>query len=138
MNTTKYLNKYLLFIKSFETELRKEYNIPIHENTWNYMVNHSNRKGKIGEYEYMLHGAGFTVKKNDIICEYDRAPLNHYNIKFSFWKFKNFIETSYSQIIIDDAQLKSDLLEMIFTNTLSWLIIDDINWNIYQANLTKD
>ncbi|SEH45582.1 DUF6896 domain-containing protein [Chryseobacterium culicis] len=136
INTKKLLEEYLVFIVNFESVLKKEYDIPKNINIWSYLVERKYKKGTVATYNYICHGSGFTVEKNGIICEYDKAPLNEYDIKFSFWKFKNFIETNHMQIIIDDSILKKDLSDLITANIVSWLIIDGINWNIYQTNFT--
>ncbi|KFF11696.1 hypothetical protein IW15_15945 [Chryseobacterium soli] len=136
MSTNKLLKEYLTFIVDFHNVIRKEYNISNNENIWSYIIEKELEKGTVGVYNYIRHGSGFTVEKNEVICEYDIAPLNEYDIKFSFWKFKNFIETNYKQIIIEDSLLKKDLSDMITANILSWLITDGINWNIYQINFT--
>ncbi|MFP3833592.1 DUF6896 domain-containing protein [Chryseobacterium sp. SIMBA_028] len=132
----KLLEEYLIFIVNFESVLKKEYDIPNDKNIWSHMVEKKYEKGIAGTYNYVRHGSGFTVEKNGIICEYDKAPLNEYDIKFSFWKFKNFIETAHIQVIIEDVVLKKDLSDLITANILSWLITDGINWNIYQTNFT--
>lgn len=136
MNTKKLLEEYLIFIVNFESILKEDYNIPNDKNVWSYMVEKRHERGTIGTYSYICHGSGFTLEKNGIICEYDKAPLNEYDVKFSFWKFKNFIETNHTQIIIEDSILEKDLSDLISANIVSWLITDGINWNIYQTNFT--
>lgn len=134
MNTKKILIEYIDFIKDFEDNIKKEKNVPNNENIWSYMTNNLINNGNINSYKFIRHGSGFTVEKNTVVCEYDKAPLNKYDIKFSFWKFKNFIESSYKEIVIDEILLKKDLSDMIEEGILNWLIIDNINWNIYQTN----
>ena len=133
MDTRKNLMEYIDFINEFEQTIKKENNIPDNENIWSYMINNSEIKGTVASYKYNLHGSGFTIEKDTIICEYDKAPLNEYDIKFSFWKFKNFIESNYKGILIDDDILKKDLSDMVDKNLLKWLITDGVNWNIYQT-----
>lgn len=137
MNTQKLLIEYINFIKDFEDTLKKENNISDNENIWSYMVSKFINKGIVNPYKFIRHGSGFTVENNTIVCEYDKAPLNEFDIKFSFWKFKNFIESNYKEIIIDENTLRNDLSNMVNEKILSWLIIDGINWNIYQANFIK-
>jgi len=134
MDTRKNLREYIDFINEFEQTIKKEKNIPDNENIWSYMINNSEIKGTVASYKYNLHGSGFTIEKDTIICEYDKAPLNEYDIKFSFWKFKNFIESNHKGILIDNEILKKDLYDMVDENLLQWLITDGINWNIYQTN----
>ncbi|SEN11505.1 hypothetical protein SAMN05421856_1191 [Chryseobacterium taichungense] len=134
MNTNKILIEYIDFIKDFEDTIKREKNISNNENIWSYMVSNLIDKENINSYKFIRHGSGFTVEKNAVVCEYDKAPLNEYDIKFSFWKFKNFIESSYKEIVVDQIALKNDLSHMIEKGILHWLIIDDINWNIYQTN----
>lgn len=135
MNTEKKLEEYIAFINKFEEAIKKENNIPKNENIWSYMTSNFNIKGSVASYKYMRHGSGFTVEKDAVVCEYDKAPLNDYDIKFSFWKFRNFIASSYKEITIDDDILRKDLSDLIDKNILKWLIIDGVNWNIYQTNL---
>ncbi|WP_375181828.1 hypothetical protein [Chryseobacterium sp.] len=137
MDTRKKLTEYIDFIQKFEETVRKEDSIPDNVNIWSYMISNSKVKGTVASYKYILHGSGFIVEKDTFICEYDKAPLNEFDIKFSFWKFKSFIESNYKGIIIDDDMLKKDLSYMINKNVLAWLIIDGINWNIYQTNFTN-
>ncbi len=132
MNTKKKLEDYIKFIKNFEDAIKKENNIPTNENIWSYMTDKFVDYGTADSYKFTRHGSGFSIKKDMIVCEYDKAPLNDYDIKFSYWKFKNFIESNYKEIIIDNI-LKKDLSDMIDENIISWLIIDGVNWNIYQT-----
>jgi len=136
MDTKKILIEYINFIKDFEDTIKKENSLSNNENIWNYMISKFINKGTINSYKFIRHGSGFTVEKDKVVCEYDKAPLNEYDIKFSFWKFKNFIESNYKAIIIDENMLRSDLSDMIDKGIVSWLIIDKINMNIYQTNFT--
>lgn len=133
MDTKKKLNDYLNFIKKFEFSVKRNYDIPSDENVWSYMVAQNINNGIVDSYNFTRHGSGFLVKKDMVVCEYDKAPLNEYEVKFSFWKFKNFLESNYPQIIINDNILRQELSNMIDEGFLNWLIIDNINWNVYQA-----
>ncbi|MET3036908.1 hypothetical protein ABXT08_12435 [Chryseobacterium sp. NRRL B-14859] len=135
ISSKKILKEYLNFIADFEKEIKREKNIPKEENIWNYMIKNSDRTGIIKSYRYTVHGSGFKIEKDHIICEYDKAPLNEYEIKFSFWKFKIFVETNFNGFLINEHTLKKDLYNMVSEDILSWLIIDGVIWNIYQANL---
>ncbi len=133
MNTKQKLDDYINFIKNFENSVKKNFEISSSENIWSYMIDQNINNGIVDSYNFTLHGSGFLVKKDIIVCEYDKAPLNEYEIKFSFWKFKNFIESNYPKIDINDNVLKEELSNLIDENILNWLIIDGINWNVYQA-----
>ena len=136
ISTKELLKEYIIFIANFENTLRTEYKIPNEVNIWSYAIDKKIKKGIVTTYNYVCHGSGFTIENNGIICEYDKAPINKHDIKFSFWKFKNFIETRYKHIIVEDHTLKKDLADMIDMKFLEWLIIDEINWNIYQTSFT--
>ncbi|OPC58137.1 hypothetical protein DSC47_11280 [Elizabethkingia miricola] len=136
IGTKDLLKEYIIFIANFENALKAKYKIPNEVSIWSYITDRKIKKGIVAVYNYTYHGSGFTVENNGIICEYDKAPINKHDIKFSLWKFKKFIETNHKQLIIEDHILRKDLTDMIDLRFLEYLIIDGINWNIYQTSFT--
>jgi hypothetical protein len=83
------LEKYVQMIKDFEQKMILKYDL--NENPWCKSGILFDRKDAIEEYNYYFHGTGCTLEKNGIICEYDVTLLKDKQIKFSLWKFSEFV-----------------------------------------------
>jgi hypothetical protein len=57
--------------------------------------------GIIGAYQYFYHGGGCKLEKDGVVCEFDYLPENGYPIKFSIWKFGEYIKTNPNGTILD-------------------------------------
>ncbi|WP_108807665.1 DUF6896 domain-containing protein [Aquimarina spinulae] len=125
------LKKYVDFIREFENSLTSEFDI--NGNIWNRSGKDFPKSGKVKDYQYKFHGAGCEVIKNDIICEYDIAPLNGRDIKFSPWKFSKFIESHPDLNIINRHDLELGLLFLVNEKKISKLIIDGIETGVYEV-----
>ncbi|WP_282088453.1 DUF6896 domain-containing protein [Aquimarina algiphila] len=127
----KELELYISFIKDFEKELSVKHGIS--DDFWNKSGKDFPKKGTTENYIYNFHGAGCTIEQNDIICEYDTAPLNGNNIKFSPWKFFNFIKTHPKLNTISKEDLESGLQLLLTKKKISKLVINDIQTGVYQV-----
>ncbi len=125
------LKLYVNFIKDFEKELSEKYKIS--SDFWNKSGVDFPKKGTTENYIYNFHGAGCTVEKGNVICEYDTAPLNGYDIKFSPWKLSNFIETHPDLKSINREDLESGLHLLVEKKKISKLIISGIETGVYQV-----
>lgn len=52
------------------------------------------KSGKIGQYDFLYHGAGCRLEKEGIVCEFDFLPENEFPIKFTNWEISEFIKTN--------------------------------------------
>jgi len=87
----KVLSTYSSLIKNFENALIEKYSLD--SNPWNHAGKLFDKKGSFNGYEYYYHGAGCTLKFNDLIIEYDYAPVNEYDIKFTKDAILSFINS---------------------------------------------
>lgn len=120
-------------IKDFEQEMIFKYKL--NENPWCKAGILFERRGHIKGYDYNFHGAGCTLIKNGIICEYDVTLLTKKEIKFSLWKFSEFIRThpDYSDKEYSMEYIDKKLSELIDIKILSWLEIEGKVFKIYQV-----
>lgn len=127
----KILEDYIQFIRNFEKLMIEEYKLK--QNPFFNAGILFDRKGHINGYQYSYHGAGCTLQKDGIICEYDFVPLKGKEIEFSLWKFSEFIRThpDYKDYNISET-LEIELLKLIDEKVLSWLEIEGRIYKIYQ------
>ncbi|CAA7193828.1 DUF6896 domain-containing protein [Chryseobacterium potabilaquae] len=129
MNTLKYIESYRNFILEFEASIKKEYGI--NDNIYNYLNVLFERKGNLGRYEYLFHGAGCRIMSKGIICEYDFLDYDgNTQYQFSVWKLKTFIESFYDKNI-DQSALKESLDTLVVNNKLKKLVIEGRVFDIY-------
>ncbi|MCK8523272.1 hypothetical protein M0D21_16955 [Aquimarina sp. D1M17] len=126
------LKIYIQFVEKFEQELTSKYKIP--DNFWNKSNANFPKKGSTDSFKYSFHGAGCRVEKKGIVCEYDIAPLNENHIKFSPWKFFNFIETNpdLKKLSREDFELGLSILEK--KRKISKVFIEGIETGVYQIH----
>jgi hypothetical protein len=125
------IREYLDLIEDFELRLQKKYKI---NSLWDNIGLVFPREGTIDEYSYKFHGAGCKIVFQDIICEYDIAPLNGYDIKFSFWKIYQFYKTNKKLLSIEftEDRFRDKLLNYLDKGIFSQLDIEGRKFNIYQ------
>ncbi|QEE49841.1 hypothetical protein FUA48_09660 [Flavobacterium alkalisoli] len=130
----KILDNYYDFIETFEKLLMSEYGLDV--NPYSKAGTLVPRKGKIGEFEYHYHGAGCTVKKDDIICEYNIVPVNKPGIKFSLWSFSEYVNSSSAlkKSGYTSDYIRNELEKLIDEGILEWDDIDGNPINIYIYN----
>ncbi len=129
------LKNYIVFINSYEILMSNKYDIKENISLWE--VTHQNifeRQGVINDYKYFYHGSGCRLEKDGIVCEYDTAPLNGYEIKFSYWKFLEFIRTNpkYNKLNITRDYMEIGLNKLVEEGILSWCIIDGYSYSVLQ------
>lgn len=117
----KILTDYICFIRGFETLLKKKYNSD--KNPCSFSITFFERKGTIEGIDYTFHGSGCTAEKDGIIYEYD-ITINE--IKFSQWKFSEFIRThpEYQKLNYSDEYIDYELYQLINKRILSWEIVE--------------
>jgi len=90
--------------------------------------------GKIGNYNFLYHGAGCRLEKEGVICEFDFLPENNFPVKFSSWKMYEFIRTNEKwnklDFSLDDVHI--GLLQLVQKGGLVLLDIDGIKFPIFQ------
>lgn len=123
---------YIQFIKNFELALKKK--LKIKGDLWNQYDNSFPRNGAVDEYKYNLHGFGCRIELNDIVCEYDIAPLSSESIKFSVWKLFNFIETNSELENMNMDDVHAYILRLIENKIVSKLIVDNIDTGTFQID----
>lgn len=135
MDVERILDEFINFISVFEKKMKIRYNIPDFQNSW-CVRNVFDRKGTIDEYCYQYHGAGCRLEVNDVICEYNVAPLNGKDIKFSLWGFNEFINThsDYKSLGYSSDYIKNELGKLIDNNVLSWVEMEGHVFEQYQVN----
>lgn len=136
----KVLKDYIDFINNYENLMKDKYNIKENISLWE--VAHQNifsKQGSIGNYEYLYHGFGCRLEKDNVVCEYDTAPLNGNEIKFSYWKFLEFIKTNpkYNKLDITRNYMEDELDKLVKEGILSWYILDGYSYNILQVLVDK-
>ncbi len=124
--------EYSIFIKDFEDKIIKKYKLE--NNPWFSAGKLFDKKGEVDGYNYSYHGSGCTLEKDGIVCEYDIAPLNGKNIKFSLWKISEFIRThpEYRKLEYETDYIENELSKLIQKKIVSWLELDGYVFKIYQ------
>ncbi len=125
------LKQYIQFIKDFENELSCKYNI--YDDFWNQSGIRFPKEGTTDHFKYNYHGAGCKIQKDGVVCEFDVAPLNGNDIKFSPWKLFNFINTNPDIDNVSKEDLDLGLSLLIEQKQISKLIIDGIDTGVYQV-----
>lgn len=119
----KILTDYIKFIRRFEALLKDKYKQDI--NPCSFSPTFFERIGSIDGIEYHFHGSGCTAKKDGVIYEYD-IIINQ--IKFSQWKFSEFISTHPEYQILNYSTdfIEYELYQLIEKGILEWDIIEGI------------
>ncbi|MFD2969946.1 DUF6896 domain-containing protein [Sphingobacterium bambusae] len=118
---------YLAFIENFRVSLL--------EHTGKNFYNVKDKSGKIGDYFYHFHGAGCRLEKDNIVCEFDFLPQNEFPIKFSVWKFSEFINTNerWQHLKMELPELDVELKKLVFEKKLHLLDIGGVIFQIFQV-----
>lgn len=129
----KALKEYVQMIKDFEQKMSLKYNLS--ENPWCKAGILFERVGSIDGYDYYFHGAGCTLEKKGVICEYDVNLLKEKQIEFSLWKFSEFIRThpDYKEREYDLKTIDMELQNLVSEGVLSLLEIEGKVFKIYQV-----
>lgn len=93
------------------------------------------RAGQVEDYTYLFHGAGCRVEKDGIVCEFDFLPKNEYPIKFSLWKFQEYIRTSkqWEHAYVELSELHVALMKLVESNDLHLLEIAGCTYLVFQV-----
>lgn len=125
------LDDHFTFIQNFINLINQKYNIGNNKNILTLKGNDFQREGNIEDYTYYFHGTGCSLKKDNIICEYDYYGNN---VTFTLWDLKQFISTNpkYKNENFSDKYLEIELYKLIEKGELSWKISDNIILKVYQ------
>lgn len=134
MEYTNLLNIYAYHIINFENKLKKLYNIKDDMDLYERIREKKMIIGTIDNYKYNFHGAGCSLIFNGLTIEYDFMPFNNYKIKFSIWKFSQFLITYFDLNHLDQIQVKKNLDELVKNKKLTKLKISGREFDIYQFN----
>lgn len=118
----KIVKSYLSFIDNYESLMREKYNIEKNISLWGTaQQNIFDKQGVINNYKYSYHGAGCRLEKDTIICEYDSAPLNEFNVKFTLDKFLEYIEThpAFKEMGLNKDNVRIELYKLVNDNIIS-------------------
>lgn len=131
MDIKKILIDYVKFIEEFEKIMMLKYNLSV--NPYTKAGKLFERNGNIDSYKYHYHGAGCTIEKDGVICEYNIAPLNVDGIKFSLWALSEFIGSNpkYKNLNYTIEAIEDDLKTLLENGTLRWDEIDGHFIKIY-------
>ena len=130
-NKKKPLDVYIKFIKKFEFELSKNYNLS--SSVWEKKGQGFPKKGSFSDYVYKFHGLGCRIEKEGIICEYDSYFYEEKSILFSVWKFFKFIETNSSLKTLSKEDVQENINAMLEEGIISKFFIDNINTGLYEV-----
>ena len=120
------LIEYINFIEDYKSLIRsqnKKESDFIHLNS-----------GKIGQYDFLYHGAGCRLEKEGIVCEFDFLPENEFPIKFSSWEIYEFINTNkrWNELKYRLEDVHTGLLNLVRMKRLVLLEIGGHKFPIFQ------
>ncbi|MFK6999645.1 hypothetical protein V3468_00015 [Flavobacterium oreochromis] len=128
------LDDYVQMIRDFEQKLMAKYQLRI--NPWRKAGVLFDKIGFINEYSYYYHGSGCTLKKDNILCEYDVTLLTRNEIKFSLWKFFQFVNSHpiHKKKCYDMEYVSKELSLLVEKKFLSLEEIGGKKTGIYQLS----
>lgn len=119
---------YLEFIEGFERLLK---NAGMSHDDFRRKKN----LGIIGAYKYFYHGGGCKLEKDGVVCEFDYLPENGYPIKFSIWKFAEYIRTNpkWNNLGYDTDLIHKELHRLVKLSKLFYLEEFGVVYPIFQV-----
>ncbi|WP_257667523.1 DUF6896 domain-containing protein [Parapedobacter tibetensis] len=120
---------YLEFIEGFEKLLK---NGGMDHND----LRGQNDKATIGGYRYFYHGGGCKLEKDGVVCEFDYLPENGNPIKFSTWKFGEYIRTNpkWNNFSYDTELIHKELNRLVELKKLFYLKEFGVVYPVFQVN----
>ncbi|WP_075342431.1 DUF6896 domain-containing protein [Tenacibaculum agarivorans] len=129
--TSRELDSYIGFIKTFESELLKEHNLT--GSICEYLGEELPKKGSFKSYNYKFHGIGCGVFKDEITCEYDSFFKKDSSILFSLWKFFKFIETNPDLNPLSQEEVKENINALLESGSIINFYIGDRDTGLFEV-----